>query len=423
MKAIILAAGEWTRLRPLTYSMPKAMVTVWGKTLLEHNLDRLISSVDEFIIVIKYKKEAIVEHLGNEYHWIKITYHVQWDEKGTWAAVKGIETTWDVVIAYADAIISQQDVDNVMRCPYFAVLVKEVSNPEKYGIFKIDKDGFALQIIEKPKEYVGNLANFSFFKVNSSILEIVKHIPLSPRGEIEITDAINEFVKTNKMKCIHLEKDLIDITSLQDLEKANKEYLPVPKLWEAKLLENIGELELYLGILEEHIPKIIQYSNDLQDEGLQKNTSDQKRFSTLETLEKWYQDKNRYTFTLVSKEGNIAGLVFYRPCLPPVITEVWDQSLVKLLEENSDSIHTQWARIYPAFRGQWLARSFIFTSEKYYRMIFPTGIISIDIDTENIASQKSFQKAGYQFVGYGENQKSVQNETHKRMIYVKSVKV
>lgn len=221
MKAIILAAGEWTRLRPLTYQMPKAMVEVWGKSLLEHNMERLLWYVDEFIIVVKYKKEKVEEKIWNTYKWIPVQYHIQNEEKWTWAAIKWIRIKGDIIIAYADAIISQIDVDNVINAKGFAVLGKKVQNPEKYGIFKIE-DGYITEIIEKPKEYIGNMANFWFFKVNDSVLDIVERVQLSPRGEIEITDAINMFVKDEKMQCIELQNDIIDITSLEDLEQANK---------------------------------------------------------------------------------------------------------------------------------------------------------------------------------------------------------
>jgi UDP-N-acetylglucosamine diphosphorylase / glucose-1-phosphate thymidylyltransferase / UDP-N-acetylgalactosamine diphosphorylase / glucosamine-1-phosphate N-acetyltransferase / galactosamine-1-phosphate N-acetyltransferase len=61
--------------------MPKVMVTVGGKPLLEHNLEKLSPYVDEFIIVIKYKKETIVEYFGNSYQGIPIHYHEQGEEK------------------------------------------------------------------------------------------------------------------------------------------------------------------------------------------------------------------------------------------------------------------------------------------------------------------------------------------------------
>ena len=62
MKAIILAAGEGTRLRPLTLETPKAMVEIFGKPLLAHNMDKLLNYVDEFILVVKYKQEKVRQY-------------------------------------------------------------------------------------------------------------------------------------------------------------------------------------------------------------------------------------------------------------------------------------------------------------------------------------------------------------------------
>jgi dTDP-glucose pyrophosphorylase len=87
-----------------------------------------------------------------------------------------------------------------MQCEDFAVLVKDVPNPEKYGIFTLDKDGYITSLIEKPQSFVGNTANFSFFKVQSDILQMVEKVELSPRGEIEITDAIRMFFAKNPMR-------------------------------------------------------------------------------------------------------------------------------------------------------------------------------------------------------------------------------
>ena len=66
MQAVILAAGEGVRLRPLTLERPKPLIKVDGKTLLEHNLDQLVGVIDEVILVIGYKGNMIKEYIGNE---------------------------------------------------------------------------------------------------------------------------------------------------------------------------------------------------------------------------------------------------------------------------------------------------------------------------------------------------------------------
>ena len=140
MKAIILAAWEWSRLRPLTNTIPKPLIKIFWITILEHNLEYLYKYVDEIIIIVKYQKEKIQEYLWNNYKWVKIVYKEQSDEKWTWAAIRWIESDVDVIIMYWDSILDKKDLEKILTFNWYWVLVKEVENPEKYWIYKIDID-------------------------------------------------------------------------------------------------------------------------------------------------------------------------------------------------------------------------------------------------------------------------------------------
>jgi len=418
MKAIILAAGKWTRLEPITLETPKAMVEVFWKSLLQYNMEKLLPYVDEFIIVVKYKKEIIMDFFWDSFEWKKISYHEQGEQKWTWAAVLGIEAQWDIVIAYADAIFSQSDIDNVMQHNGYAVLAKKVHNPEKYWIFKLDAQGYILEVVEKPQEYIWDIANFSFFKVNHSLLEFVKHIRLSPRWELEITDAINMFVKENKMKAIILKNDFLDITSMQDLKAANT--LVKPKLWKTQYLENIWEYKIHLGIPATGIQEIVNYSLDETDIALREWTSDwKKRFISEENLTAWYNDKDRYPFTLLSPDWVVAGLWWGRPAECPKITEVLDKSLYNTLLDNLQNTHTSAIRVYPFARWDRLASPFIAACSRYYNTIFDTIYMCIDIDSGNIPSQKAFEKIWFKKVGYGKNVNNSPESGKQRFVYMK----
>lgn len=418
MKAIILAAGKGTRLQPITLETPKAMVEVFWKPLLQHNMERLLPYVEEFIIVVKYKKEKIIKYFGDEFQWKKVTYHEQGDEKWTGAAVRWINTTWNLVIAYADAIFSQQDIDAVMKEESFSVLVKKVDNPEKYGIFKIDSEGFALEVIEKPKENIWNLANFSFLKIDDSILKYVEEIELSPRWEIELTDAINLFIRKNKLKPVILQNDFLDITSVEDLENANK--LIKPELWTTRYLENIGEFELHLGIPQNGINEIVTYSLDTSDVALREWTSDwKKRFISEENLSNWHNNDNRYPFTLLDSMGTVVGLWWWRPAKAPHISEVINEELAYKLKENSEHTHTSGIRIYPKARWKWLGGKFLRSCSTYYDMIFSPVYMSVDIDEHNIASQKAYEKNWFQKVWYGKNINNSPESGKNRFVYLK----
>jgi len=357
-------------------------------------MEQLKSYVDEFIIVVKYKKEAIINYFGNEYQWIPIRYHEQWEEKGTWAAIKWIKASGDIVIAYADALFSQRDIDSVMQTNWYAVLAKEVEDPRKYGIFQLDINWYIEEVVEKPQQYIWNLANFSFFKVNDIILQDIHSVQLSPRWEIEITDAINMFVSKNKMEAVILKNDFIDITSPEDLEAAN--ILLKPELWQTRYLGNIWNYEIHLGIPQTGIQEIVDYSTDKSDAALREWTSDwKKRFISVKNLTTWYNDEDRYPFTLLSSDWVVAWLWWWRPAKLPHISEVLNQEVYDIMLAHPDNIHTSGIRIYPFARWERLASPFMKACERYYTYIFDDIYMSDDVWAENIPSQKAFERLWY----------------------------
>lgn len=224
MKAIILAAWEWVRLKPLTNDIPKALVEVYWKSLLEHNLEKIYKFVDEIIIVIAYKKEKIIEKFWDNYAGVKISYHYQnITKKWTGGAIMGIEIKDEFIILFADMLLSDSDIQNILMSKNPTLLTMEVNSPKKYGICSIDKNGNLIEIIEKPQDFIGNLANTGCIKADEKLLEEVKKIKLSSRWEYELTDAINSLAKKSPIQIIRLQEKFIDITSLEDLERIEKE--------------------------------------------------------------------------------------------------------------------------------------------------------------------------------------------------------
>ncbi len=225
MKAIILAAWEWSRLRPITYTTPKPLIKIYWKTILEHNIESIYKDVMEITIVVKYQKEKIIKHLWDNYKWVPINYHEQWDEKWTWAAIRWIEKDFDVLILNWDSIFNKKDLKEIINHNWYWVLVKEVVTPEKYWIFKIDSENNVREIVEKPSEFIWNLANLWVYKFNSKIIDLADNLERSSRWEYEITDAINEYVKQYPLKAITIKKDFIDIWYPWDILTANNHFL------------------------------------------------------------------------------------------------------------------------------------------------------------------------------------------------------
>ncbi|NDK09987.1 NTP transferase domain-containing protein [Candidatus Gracilibacteria bacterium] len=243
MKAIILASGEGSRLRPLTDTTPKPLIKILGKPLIQYNLEILSELVEECIIVVKYKHELFQQAFGKSFGNMKLSYHIQGDTAGTGAAISdinGIQQDEKVIILYGDSIYPKQTLETLISTCQFGCLVKEVSNPEIYGIFE-EKNGKAIKIVEKPDTHIGNLANMGGFLVSGEIISLAKDISVSPRGEYEITDAIQKFINTHDFYLQRLTEDILDIGYAWNLLDANKYYL-----------ENLKSSDIR-GIIEENV--------------------------------------------------------------------------------------------------------------------------------------------------------------------------
>jgi len=224
MKAIILAAGKGTRLIPLTETKPKPMLRIANKPILEYNLEALHRLVDEVFIIVGYKKEKIMEYFGNSYKGIKITYIIQKEICGTGNAVLQAESfvKGSFLVMNGDDIYSREDIKPCLTYKY-SILAKEVSDPERFGVLKIKEDHLD-EIIEKPKQFVSNLANTALYKVDDSVFSLLKKIKKSKRKEYEFVDAVSELAKKEKIVCV-IAKNWLPIGFPWSLLEANELFL------------------------------------------------------------------------------------------------------------------------------------------------------------------------------------------------------
>ena len=225
MKAIILAAGRGTRLQPLTNTIPKPMIQICGKPILEYLMDSIYKDVSEIILIVKYKQDIIEEYFWDNFYWVKITYKTQWEEKWTAWALKNIDLDDHVLILNWDSIFDKSDIKNLINSSNSWVLVKSVINPEIYWICKIDKDNNIQNIIEKPQEFIGNLASLWAFKFSPLIFKYIQDVDLSSRWEYELPDAVNKYMLDDIVKAIEIQWDFIDIWYSWDILTANSHFL------------------------------------------------------------------------------------------------------------------------------------------------------------------------------------------------------
>jgi UDP-N-acetylglucosamine diphosphorylase/glucosamine-1-phosphate N-acetyltransferase len=185
-------------MKPLTDTTPKPLIQICGKTIIEHNIENIIHEFDEIFMVVKYKSDSFREYFWDEYHGKKIHYIEQGETMGTGAAILALDghIEGEFIIVSGDDLYDQTDILKLMKQVGYATLCKRVVNPELFGIFTCDASWKATGIIEKPTDpSTWNLANIGNHKFDSQIFEILRHIPLSPRGELEITDLINIYIQ------------------------------------------------------------------------------------------------------------------------------------------------------------------------------------------------------------------------------------
>ncbi|WP_048095770.1 bifunctional sugar-1-phosphate nucleotidylyltransferase/acetyltransferase [Geoglobus ahangari] len=226
MQAVILAAGEGTRMRPLTYTKPKVMLPVANKPILEHVIENLAKAgVDEVVLVVGYKEETVRGYFGSEFNGVKVRYVRQGKQLGTAHALLSAEHVLDerFLMLNGDAIVFSEDLRKILG-EKSAIAVREVPNPQDFGVVEL-KDGFVRRIIEKPSSPPSNLINAGIYLFTKEIVEYLKRTPLSVRGEYEITDSISMAIADGmEFKAVRIE-GWIDVGYPWDLLKANEALL------------------------------------------------------------------------------------------------------------------------------------------------------------------------------------------------------
>jgi UDP-N-acetylglucosamine diphosphorylase / glucose-1-phosphate thymidylyltransferase / UDP-N-acetylgalactosamine diphosphorylase / glucosamine-1-phosphate N-acetyltransferase / galactosamine-1-phosphate N-acetyltransferase len=220
MQCVILAAGKGTRLRPLTDNIPKPLVKVAGKTLLDHVVETLPSSIDELIIVTGYLGEKIEEYCGEVFHGRKVTYIRQEEQKGTghalWLCKDLIEGRF--LYMFADDIHGKEDIARVTSYTR-AMLTLSTDTPERFGIVVRNPDGTLAEFVEKPKHAPSNLASTGVFVLDKHIFDFKPTVETN--GELYHTDMIREYAKEYPIAVV--EQNLwIPIGYPEDIEKAEQ---------------------------------------------------------------------------------------------------------------------------------------------------------------------------------------------------------
>ena len=199
MKAIIPVAGAGTKLRPHTYTQPKALIPIAGKTILSFIVDQLQEAgITEFIFIVGYLGDKIKDYVSQTYPELKAHFVYQNERQGTGHAIeltRNIVAGDEVFVVLGDTIC-EYDIQEVINSPFSMLGIKKVDDPRHFGVATISEAGFVEQVVEKPSIPKSNIALVGLYKIKESdiLFECLQHLftnNTAEAGVYHLTDAID----------------------------------------------------------------------------------------------------------------------------------------------------------------------------------------------------------------------------------------
>ncbi|XZF12840.1 sugar phosphate nucleotidyltransferase [Chitinophagaceae bacterium MMS25-I14] len=205
MKAIIPVAGAGTKLRPLTYTQPKALIPIAGKTILSVIVDQLVDAgVTEFVFVIGYLGEKIQRYIAKTYPNLSYTLVTQNDRRGTghaiWLTRDAIKSEEEVLIVLGDTICDY-NVREILSSDTSQIGVRKVDDPRSFGVAELDEKDRVLRVVEKPLIPKSNMAMVGVYYIKESaamFAALDKHLynRANEDGEYHLTNALEHMIET-----------------------------------------------------------------------------------------------------------------------------------------------------------------------------------------------------------------------------------
>jgi glucose-1-phosphate thymidylyltransferase len=203
LKAIIPVAGAGTKLRPLTYTQPKALIPIAGKTILAVIIDQLLEAgVDDFVFVIGYLGEKIQRYIAGNYPNLKYTLVTQNDRRGSghaiWLTREAVGSD-ELLIVLGDTICDY-NVRELIQSNHSMIGVRKVDDPRSFGVAELDENDTVLRVVEKPLIPRSNMAMVGVYyvKETNKLFEALEgHIQarLDEQGEYHLTQALQHMIE------------------------------------------------------------------------------------------------------------------------------------------------------------------------------------------------------------------------------------
>lgn len=262
VKGIILAGGSGTRMQPATLSTSKQLLSVYDKPMLYYPLSVLMLAEIRDILIISTPtslpliRESLTDgsHLG-----LNLSYAVQTEPRGIADAFRiGAEHIGDedVALILGDNIFHGAGFPRVLRearsdldgCTLFGY---PVSDPERYGVAEINEHGQLLSIVEKPENPTSNNAITGLYFYSSDVVEIARDLAPSARGELEVTDVNNIYLKEGRAKLIRLGRGYTWIDAgTHDSVLSASQYVQVIEKRQGVRVACLEEISLRMGYIK-----------------------------------------------------------------------------------------------------------------------------------------------------------------------------
>ncbi len=231
-KAVLLAAGKGTRMRELTAELPKPMIAVRGKPILEHIVGGLAAAgVQRILIVVGYRADVVQDHFGNgERFGVQVEYATQVVQDGTGRVVelaRDFAGADPFVLSYGDILIRPENYQRLVQLDDAEALVSVKYNPgeiAKGGAVFVNERFELVDLREKPKpgEPTSPWYNAGVYTFRPSIFDFTARLEKSERGEYELTDAIRALALSGKkVQALELAGEWADVRDPEILAELN----------------------------------------------------------------------------------------------------------------------------------------------------------------------------------------------------------
>lgn len=211
-------------MRPLTNDVPKPMLKISGKPILEHIMSSLPDKVDRVILVVGYLHQQIHDYFRHQLGNLKIDYIVQPERLGTYRALELCKNLLNgeekFIVTYADDLHGAENFKKCSESDSCSILILEADDPRKYGVVELDSDGVVIGIEEKPEKPKTNLVSTGVLVLDKNIFNYPAR--QHPNGEYYLTDSIAQMVQAGyKFRAIK-SNFWLPIGYPKDLKKAEK---------------------------------------------------------------------------------------------------------------------------------------------------------------------------------------------------------